>query len=193
MTDVTSLTWDELDDMDENVTEEDLKAAETMGRVSAGKYFCKCVGSEPKQQDFNNYSCIAANLRWEIQKVLELNGIPVQGDEGETWEGRSIFDDVNMAPTGQFANMEKPGMKKRRVLIAKRTGLIGSSSDKITKKMWQKDIIGKKAIISYIQEPSWVDEKTQITKPGKRKVAFDGYESADGMNVTDQTPSIDDI
>ncbi len=183
----SNLSWDDDDiDIDEEVSEEDIKEAESMGKVAVGRYFCECVGSEPKQKDFANYSCIAVNLRWEIQKVLELNGKVVKGDEGEAYEGRAIFDDVAL-----YSGMEKDGMRKRRILIAKRVGLIGGSSDKITKEMWKTGIIGKKAIINYIEEEYMPKDGTVMKK--SRKVAFDGYESADGMEITDQTPDIDDI
>jgi len=182
-----TLSWDDEEiNIDEDVSEEDIKEAESMGKVSVGRYFCECVDSEPKQKDFKEYSCIAANLRWEIEKVLELNGTAVQGDEGEAYEGRAIFDDVAL-----YAPMEKDGMRKRRILIAKRVGLIGGSEDKITKAMWKTGIIGKKAIITYIEE-SYTPKGTTVEKK-IRKVAFDGYESADGMEITDQTPDIDSI
>lgn len=183
----STLNWDDDDiDIDEEVSEEDIKEAESMGKVAVGRYFCECVGSEPKQKDFTNYSCIAANLRWEIQKVLEINGVAIQGDEGEAYEGRAIFDDVAL-----YSDLEKDGMRKRRILIAKRVGLISGSSDKITKEMWKIGIIGKKAIINYIEEEYMPKDGTVMKK--SRKVAFDGYESADGMKITDQTPDINDI
>ena len=183
---MAELSWDDEGiDIDENVSEEDIKDAEAMGKVSVGRYLCKCVASEPRQKDFANYSCIAANLRWEILKVLELNGVAVQGDEGEAYEGRAIFDDVAL-----YSPSEKDGMRKRRILVAKRCGLIGGSEDKITKAMWQTGIIGKKAIINYIDDP-YIDKHGNPKT--SRKVAFDGYESADGMEITDQTPDIDGI
>jgi hypothetical protein len=187
MPEESSLSWDDEDiKIDEEVSEEDIKEAESMGKVAVGRYFCECVGTEPKQKDFANYSCIAATLRWEIQKVLELNGAAVQGDEGEAYEGRAIFDDVAL-----YSGMEKDGMRKRRILIAKRVGLIGGSDDKITKEMWKTEIIGKRAILNYIEEEYMPKDGTVMKK--SRKVAFDGYESADGMEITDQTPDIDSI
>ena len=181
------LTWDDdLGEIDEQITEDDIKKAENMGKVPVGKYFCECVGSVPKQKDFANYSCIAAGLRWEVLRVLEINGEPVKGDEGEIYEGRLIFDDVAL-----YSPSEKDGMKNRRILIAKRVGLINSSNDKITKKMWKEDIIGKKAIINYIEE-AYIPKGSTVEKK-TRKIAFDGYESADGIEITDQTPDIDDI
>ena len=183
----STLSWDDDDiDIDEEVSEEDIKEAESMGKVAVGRYFCECVGSEPKQKDFANYSCIAANLRWEIQKVLEVNGVAVQGDEGEAYEGRAIFDDVAL-----YSGMEKDGMRKRRILIAKRVGLIDGSDDKITKEMWSTGIIGKKVILNYIEE-GYIPKGLTVEKK-TRKVSFDGYESADGMEITDQTPDINDI
>ena len=187
MAEENSLSWDdETIDIDEEVTEEDIKAAENSGKVAPGRYLCKCVASEPRQKDFSNYSCIAANLRWEIEKVLELNGVAVQGDEGEAYEGRAIFDDINL-----YSASEKDGMRKRRILVAKRVGLIGGSNDKITKAMWSKDIIGKRAILDYIEE-SYIPKGTTVEKKA-RKVAFDGYNSADGMVTEDATPDIDSI
>lgn len=182
-----SLSWDDdLGDIDENVSEDDVKQAESMGKVPVGKYLCECVGSVPKQKDFKDYSCIAAGLRWEILKVLELNGVAVVGDEGEALEGRAIFDDVAL-----YSGSEKDGMRNRRILIAKRTGLIGGSMDKITKEMWSKDIIGKKAILNYIEEEYTPKGKTVPVKV--RKVAFDGYESPDGVEINDQSVDIDSI
>ena len=187
MSEETNLSWDDDLDVDEEVSEEDVKTAESMGKVPVGKYLCECVGSTPKQKDFRDYSCIAAALRWSILKVLELDGVVVTGDDGEAYEGRTIFDDVAL-----YAGAEKDGMRNRRILIAKRCGLIGNGvGDKITKKMWQKDIIGKKVIINYIEE-GYTPANSTVEKK-VRKVAFDGYESADGIEITDQTPDIDDI
>ena len=183
----SNLTWDDdLGDIDEEVSEEAIKEAESMGKVAVGKYFCECVDSQPRQKDFKEYSCIVTNLRWNVLKVLEIDGVAVEGDEGEAYEGRAIFDDVAL-----YAPAEKDGMRKRRILIAKRVGLIGGSSDKITKTMWKTGIIGKKVIINYIEE-GYIPKGSTVERK-IRKVAFDGYESADGMEITDQTPDINDI
>ncbi len=187
MSEETNLSWDDDLDVDEEVSEEDVKTAESMGKVPVGKYLCECVGSSPKQIDFKNYSCIAAALRWNILKVLELDSVVVTGDGGEAYEGRTIFDDIAL-----YSGSEKDGMRNRRILVAKRCGLIGNGmSDKITKKMWQKDVIGKKVIINYIEE-GYTPKGSTVEKK-IRKVAFDGYESADGIEITDQSPDIDDI
>lgn len=183
---IGNLSWDDLDEIDEELTEEDIKAAEGMGRMPIGKYLCKCVGSIPRQKDFKEYSCIAANLRWNVLKVLELNKKAVVGDEAEIFEGRSIFDDVNL-----YSPAEKDGMRKRRILIAKRTGLIKNSDEKMTKEMWRTGIIGKKAILDFVED-SWFDERTKTTKTS-RKVDFSGYESAEGIEIKDNSPDIDSI
>lgn len=184
---MADLTWDDEGiDIDEEVSEAEIKEAESMGKVAVGKYLCVCVGSEPKQKDFANYSCIAANLKWEIEKVLEMNGAPVKGDEGDAYVGRAIFDDVAL-----YSPSEKEGMRKRRILIAKRVGLIGGADDQLTKKMWKTGILGRRAIVNYIEE-AYEDKKTGATKKS-RKVAFDGYESAEGVEIADNTPNIDDI
>jgi len=182
----STLSWDdESIDVDEEVSEQDVKDAEAMGKVPVGKYLCECFDSQPRQHDFNDYSCVQANLRWEILKVLELNGVAVKGDEGEAYEGRTIFDAISL-----YSPSEKDGMRKRRILVAKRCGLIGGSEDKITKAMWKTGIIGKRAILNYIEE-GYIPKGSTVEKK-VRKIAFDGYESADGMEITGQ-PDIDDI
>ena len=181
------LTWD--DDgiaADEDVSEAEIKEAELMGKIAVGMYLCRCVESEPKQRDFTNYSCISANLKWEIEKALEIDGAAVQGDEGEAYVGRSIFDSVAL-----YSASEKDGMRKRRILVAKRVGLIGGSDDTITRAMWKTGIIGKRAIVNYIEEEYMPKGGTVMKK--SRKVDFNGYESADGMEIADQTPDIDEI
>ena len=183
---MADLMWDDENiDVDEEVSEEEIKNAESMGKLAVGRYLCRCINSEPKQKDFKEYSCIAANLQWEVEKALEINGAVIEGDEGDGYIGRSIFDDVAL-----YSPSEKDGMRKRRILVAKRVGLIGGSADKITKEMWKTGIIGKRAIIEYIEEE--YEAKGGIKKKS-RKVAFSGYESADGMDVSDQTPDIDAI
>ena len=184
---MADLTWDDEGiDIDEEVSEEEIKEAESMGKVAIGRYLCQCVASEPRQKDFANYSCISANLKWEIEKALEINGVPVAGDEGEIWIGRAIYDDISL-----YSPSEKDGMRKRRILVAKRIGLISGANDKITKAMWKTEVIGKRAIINYIEE-EYTDKKSGTLKKS-RKVDFSGYESADGMEASDQTPDIDDI
>ena len=151
---------------DEVVTAEDVKSAEAMGKMPVGKFLCTCVDSQPKQKDFANYSCIAASLKWRVDKVIELDGAAVAGDEGDNFVDRFIYDDVNMASPD-----EKDGMKKRRILIAKRTGLITDAAGTITSSMWANGIIGKQAIIT--------NEDQHNEKTGKtyRNVAFNGYEA----------------
>ena len=184
---MSELSWDdEQIDVDENVSEQDIKEAESMGKVRVGKYLCEIVASEPKQKDFKEYSCVAANLKMEILKVLELDGAAVQGDEGDAYVGRAIFDDVAL-----YNPSEKDGMRKRRILIAKRIGLIGESTDRITKSMWKNEIIGKKVVINYIEEV-YIDKRTNTNKKS-RKVAFDGYEDCSGIDIADNAPDINDI
>lgn len=183
MADTKTLQWDDPSiDVGESVTEEDIKGAEQMGsKIPVGKFLCTCVDSIPKQKDFNDYSCIAAGLKWRIDQVVELGTKQedgswkfkqVEGDEGEPWEGMFIYDDINMP-----SSKEKDGMRKRRILVAKRAGLISDTSMGITKEMWSRDILGKRALITQ-EEQTWEDKKTKLMKSSVR-VAFDGYDYAD--------------
>ncbi len=184
---VEGLSWDDdLGEIDEQVSEESIKAAEDMGKVPVGKYLCRCADSIPKQKDFANYSCIAAGLRLEIIKALEKNGQPVKDEDSENYAGRSIFDDVSL-----YSSAEKDGMRNRRIMIASRFGLINSSADKITKSMWKTDIIGKLVVVEYIEE-GYIPKSSTVERK-IRKVAFDGYTSAEGIDTASLTPDIDDI
>jgi len=168
-----SLKWDDPQvGKDETYSEDDVKAAEAMGKFPLGRFLCLCVGSEPRQKDFKAYSCIAANLKWKVERVLELDGKVIEGDEADDIIGRFIYDDICL-----YSPEEKDGTHKRRILIAKRTGLIDSSDGTITKAMWATGIIGKRAIIT-----------NEDSKDGKyRNVAFSGYESAD--NAANSAPA----
>jgi len=180
------LHWDdESITTDETISETDLETAESIGKVPVGKYFCECVSSTPKQKNFANYSCISANLRWEIQKILEIDGKDVKDDAGKMYLGRFIFDDVALYALG-----EKDGMKKRRIMIIKRLGLLAKNETTITKDLWAHKIIGKKAIIDYIDET--YTDKSGVEKTF-RKVSFWGYESATGTEDTGLIPDINDI
>lgn len=175
----STLSWDDPSiDVSENVTEQEAKAAEFSGRPPVGRYLCVCVDSRPRQNDMTNYSCIAANLKWEIERVLEIEGKQAEGDQGEEWVGKFIYDDVNL-----HSPLEKEGMRSRRILIAKRIGLIPPTGGQLTTKMWGKDVIGKRAIINFIED-SYTDKAGVAKKI--RKVAFDGYDYADNATAVTQ-------
>lgn len=195
MAETKVLSWDDPQiDPTENITEEDVKGAEQLGaRIPVGKYLCTCIESAPKQLDFKEYSCIGANLKFRIDKTLEL-GVkedkkwtfnPVNDDKGEDYEGMFIYDDVAMA-----SPKEKDGMKKRRVLIAERIGLISDTTSQITKKMWAGDIVGKQAVIT-------MEENTYTDKNGNEKfsvrVGFSGYDYADAVKNTITEDDYNDI
>lgn len=164
---MSDLSWgDDQIGGDENFTEEDLSTAEAMGKTPLGKFLCTCVESTPVQQNFKDYSCIAANLKWRIDSALEIEGSPIEGDEGDVHIGKFLFDRVNMAHPS-----EPDFAKNRRLLIAKRVGLISESSGTITKEMWATGIVGKSAILTYEDKFNKKSNKTF------RNVAFDGYES----------------
>ena len=195
MTETKVLSWDDPQiDPTENITEEDVKGAEQLGaRIPVGRYLCTCTESTPRQVDFKEYSCIAATLKWRVDKVLELGvkedgkwtSRPVESDQGEEYEGMFIYDDIAM-----HSPKEKEGMKKRRILVAKRTGLISDTTSKITKKMWAKEIVGKQAVIT-TEEQSYKDkngnEKTTV------KVAFSGYDAPDSVRTRVTEDDYNDI
>jgi len=170
---------DESIDVDETITETDHKNADAMGRPPVGKYLCECIDSKPEQVEFKAYSCIGANLKFEIKKPLEVEGKPVDSKATEELVGKIITDTIAL-----YSPLEKEGMKNRRILIAKRMGLISDGADCLTTDMWATGVLGKQVIINFI-ENSWKDKNTGEIKKNN-KVAFDGYDYADKAEVQTQ-------
>ncbi len=172
------LSWGEVPITGENVTETEIKDAESMGKAPVGKFLCTCVKSAPREKhpkDPDKPSYFVANLHWRIDKCLQINGQAVVGDEGEAYEGRKLFDEVILPREG-----EKDGLRKRRILIASRTGVISATSEAIPANAWSELIQDKRAVLEHIEE-TYTDANDN--KKTIRKVAFSGYESADKAAV----------
>jgi len=180
------LNWDDPNNaIEEGVTESDVKNAESSGKPPIGKYLCQCAESRLVQSDMKAYSCLAANLKWEIERPLEIESKPVKGGDYDELIGKAIFDKVNLPHPS-----EKDGMKNRRVLMAKRVGLIPPTGGKLTNRSWGYDIIGKRAILDFIEE-EYTDRAG--VKKTSRKVAFNGYNYADAATTVVTNDDFADI
>ena len=181
---MADLAWDDIEVDAEEVTDEDAKDIDEGKKYPPiGRYLCRVVDSTPKRIDFNAYSCVGVHLKFEIEKVLEIEAKPVEGDEGEKWEGENIHDDVAFAH-----EKEKDGMAKRRKYVALRLRLI-KPGEIIVKSMWQDDVIDKQVILQLV-ENRYKDKKTGEEKIGRPQVGFfDGYFYAD---QSDQAASEED-
>ena len=185
---MSDIGWDDFETDTEEVTDEDVESIEKGGEYPPiGRYLCRVIESTPKRIDFAKYSCIGTTLKFEVEQALEIEAKPVEGDEGEQYEGKHIYDDVAFAHES-----EKDGMKKRRKYVALRLGII-KPSQLLRKDMWRDDVIGKKAIIRLV-ENKYKDKKTGEEKIGRPQVGFfDGYEYADKSGQAATTESWDDI
>jgi hypothetical protein len=195
MAETQTYDWDSVD-VDESITEADQKAAENLSTSTpVGKFLVTVVESNAVEKAFKAYSCIAANLKMQIDGVIELeqpvfddkgqpvkrNGeallkrLPVTGDAkvkaDALYVGRFLFDDVNL-----YHVSEKEAMKKRRVFVAKKIGLITSDSQNLTGKMWGETILGMQVVVT-TEYNSWKDKDTGEMRRNVR-VAWDGYENA---------------
>jgi len=180
-----ALNWDEVEIADENVTEGDVAAAESMGgRIPVGKWSCTVESSTPRTANLKNYTTLAVNLKMRVEEALEIEGKKVEGDVGDAYEGRFIWDDILLEHPD-----EKDGMRKRRILIAKRFGLIAGEAP-ITKQMWSQDIIGKQIIV-VTEKGKPYEDKFGVEQEGRIKVGFSGYESAEGAETA--TDNFEDI
>ena len=182
------LGWGDVEIGDELVTEEDVSAAESMGQMPIGKWLCTVKRTAPRMAQPSNYTseCVSINLKMCIDKAIEVDGKTVGEEESGSYEGRFIWDDVLM----EHAD-EKAGMRKRRILVAKRFGLI-TGDQAITKKMWAEDIIGRPIIIT--TESQTYDDKFGVEQT-KIKVAFNGYDAVADSNSGSggQADNFDDI
>jgi hypothetical protein len=180
-----TLDWRTLDLPTESFTEEDIAAAESAGTLPVGKYLAEVVATKPVQKDFNAYSCFAVNTKMEVVRPVEIDGEAVAEGERKDLEGRFIFDDIILPHHG-----EKKGFRNRRLLAAKRLGLIMSTSDQLQPSIWFVDIIGKRAIVT-LERESWEDQNGN--QKSRVKVAFDGYDYANGTADKQNDDDFDDI
>jgi hypothetical protein len=175
---MSDIGWNDFDVEIEDVTEEDVQDIESGGGEypPIGLYRCTVIKSEPKQINFNAYSCIGTTLTFEINECLEIEGRLVFENDGQRYHGMEIFDDVAFAH-----EKEKPGMAKRRKYVALRLGII-QSGQSLRKDMWRDDVIGKQIILRLV-ENVYKDKKTGQDKVGRPQVGFfDGYESVNKKN-----------
>ena len=170
------LTWDEVQVANEAITEKDIKDAESTGFAGPGKYLVTVVESTPREAKLKDYTCVAANLKMKIMEVIKLGADmhDPQAGEGDKLEGTHIFDDVLLQHP-----KEKDGMRKRRILIARRFNLIGDSAAEMTPKMWAKDILERDIIVT-VEEQKYTDKNGNPKT--SNKVAFDGYEPVEGKH-----------
>jgi hypothetical protein len=194
------LDWNTLS-VDETVTAEDLAASEDLSNQSpVGKFLVTVVKSIARENAMTAYTCVAANLEIRIDDVLEVekpvigddgkpvqrNGetvmkrMPVEGDEkvkaNLQFAGQKINEAVNMAHP-----KEKDAMKRRRLFIAKKLGLITGSALNIPTRAWGVDIIGKQAVVT-TEWNRWTDKTTGETRKNVR-VAWDGWDYAETANL----------
>ena len=175
------LRWEDIEDEIETLTDSDIADAEAMGRLPVGKFLCTCIDSQPRQVNLTNYTCMAANVKFVIDQVLEINGEPVDPAEFEHLEGRYIWDSIFL-PHPE----EKDGMKKRRILIAKRFGVIGNGrGNDVSNKTWAQDILNKQIILT-TEESTWTDRKTGALKKNTQ-VAFGGYDAVANHGTNSKT------
>ena len=175
-----ALVWGEVEIGDEAITEEDIQAAENNGRLPAMKFLGTCESSIPSEARMNDYTGYQAGLKWVIDEVIECPvGTPASDEDKDQYVGRFQYDNILLGHPD-----EADWAKNRRILIAKRCGLI-SGNEKIPGNAWSELIVGTQAIITTEAKPSKKDPtKTYVN------VTFDGYEAIGEAVSTD---SFDDI
>ena len=133
-----NLNWDNINLPSEPLMENDFDDVESMGKVAPGRYLCTCEESTPKERKGGAYNYFVAALKWRVDKAFEVNGVAIPPERQDGYGGSYIWDDVRLEHT-----MEKEGWRKRRILIAKRCGLIDAGSDELHSRIWR-DIVGRR-------------------------------------------------
>jgi hypothetical protein len=193
MADVQTYEWDQVD-VDENVTETDLKQADNLGTGSpVGKFLCTLEDITARENQMKAYTCMAADLKLRIDRVIELEQplvdektgqvikrnnevvmkrAPVkpekQAEADAVYGGQYLYDTVNLANP-----KEKPTMKNRRLFVAKRLNIITDGATVIPTRAWP-GAKGRQVIIT-TEWNHWEDKVTGEKKKNV-KVAFDGYD-----------------
>jgi len=178
-----TLAWGDIGISDEQISEKDIADAESMGKMPPMRFFGTIESSTPREAKLKEYTTFEANFKIRVDEVLELPvGTPASDEDKDAFEGRFVYDGVLLGH-----EYEKAGMRNRRILIAKRLGIINNASDKIPANAWSDLAVGAQAIIT-------TEKNTYKDKDGNEKtnvrVKFDGYESVSASTNTD---SFDDI
>jgi hypothetical protein len=185
MAKATKLDWNDIDPgkLGENITEDDMRNAESGGRPDVGLYLCSCEKSTLKQVNPDDGpSYLVVGLGWKIERVIELRGAKVEGSEGEHLEGRYIWDDINLPRAD-----ESDGARNRRILVAKRVGLINDTSSKIPQDAWSNLIIGKRALVRVAERTYTKGKETKTITA----VPFDGYDYASKADAVEDADFAD--
>lgn len=191
----TVIEWDSVV-VSEKVTAADIKKAEQLSAQNpVGLFLCDVVDVTPLEKNLKEYSCVAAQLKLRVKRVLEIekpvfddagkavvrNGEPLMKvspvlDPKEKEELDNLHGGLLMTDEVNFYNeKEKERMKNRRLFVARKIGILDEHSCELNGQMWR-NAKGKEVIVR-TEWNGWVDK---VTKEAKKnvKVAFDGYESA---------------
>ncbi len=208
MTEVQELAWDEVD-VDETITETDQATSENLvTETPVGRFVCDIEACTAQENNMKAYSCIAANLKMKIvdvltieQPVIDDKGNPVKrnGDQlykkmevavdqkagiNTLYAGRFLFDLVNM-----HNPKEKEGMKKRRLFVAKKIGIISPQANNLSARDWA-GAPGRRVVVE-TEWNSWKDKDTDEIRKNV-KVAWGGYDYAPAIDMPGQ-PVDDDF
>lgn len=213
MTETQNLSWDEVD-VTEEITETDQTTSNDLStQTPVGKFVCTIIGCDAREKTLKAYTCIAANLRMRIDKVLQIeqkifdkqnepikrNGeivrkiqdVPAEKVDSVNalFVGQLIFDEINL-----FHPKEKAGMKKRRLFVAKKVGIMTPQATELKTSAWPGAV--NRQIIVQTEWNHWEDKTTGEPKKNV-KVAWSGYETAPGIGTvqpgTDFNPDEFDI
>jgi hypothetical protein len=211
---VVTYAWDQVD-VEETVSETDIKQSDNLGSgTPVGKFLCTLEDITCQENAMKEYTCLAANMKLRIDRVIELEqpviddktGKPIergrivvmkkmpvkpekQAEANMLYGGQYLYDMVNLAHA-----KEKQGMKNRRVFVARRLNIIT-----------EQEFVGNKAIViptkawpaakgrQVVVETEWNRWKDKLTGEDRQnvKVKFDGYDFPAAANAGVKQPEPD--
>lgn len=192
--------WDQVN-VDESISESDQAASDDLSNTTpVGLLLCTVVEVDAIEKTLKAYSCYAAKLKMKIDQVLKLEA-PIFDDNGQlvkrngenimkvqkvpadkidatnkTYAGRFVFDDVSL-----FHPLEKDTIKKRRLFVAKRLGIISKQSTNLPTSAWP-GAVGKQVLVNTTWNV-WEDETTKEIKRNVKVDFFNGYDYAENAGV----------
>jgi hypothetical protein len=200
MADTQVIPWEQVN-VDEEITETDQSASDNISvQTPVGQFLCTVTECGAVEKNFKAYSCYAANLKMQIDRVIKIeqtildNGQPVKrngeiikkvqdvpADKTEKinalYVGRFLFDDINL-----YNPMEKAAMKNRRLYVAKRLQIITPQSTALPTSAWVGAI--NKQVLVTTEWNSWKDKDTDEVKKNV-KIGWSGYDYAKNAGRVD--------
>ncbi len=171
-----AIKYHELPNIDEEITEAEVNEATAPKSLPVGKFWAKCIKSEGKEVN----GIVCAVLTWEVLKIMETEK---EADHKDNLIGVKVTNDIALYSAG-----EQSWVKNRRIMVAKRLGLIPPKGGSLTAHSWSEEVLGTEVCLN-------ITRNTYTPKKGKNKdkeVTFIGIDMWDGYSLAKKPASTEE-